>query len=226
MPDELSSPPRGSWRCANCGEVHEPQFMACWNCGAGRPDDAAAPELEKVDPNAPLDVDLECVGCKYNLRGLLVRSRCPECGAPVIRSVLERANDIWMDMDDPVPRRLMEAAVSGLGYPIDGAIFLLRAWSHVVSVIAPVPRESVRMAAIRMCCLIADDALRQYVTLIDALRTLRACKINDCHALGVSLFTLIAHGLIAPIDWLTADDFVAEPIEAVFPPRRISDVQI
>jgi hypothetical protein len=23
-----------SWRCANCGEVSEPQFTACWRCGA------------------------------------------------------------------------------------------------------------------------------------------------------------------------------------------------
>jgi hypothetical protein len=25
------------WRCAACGETHEPEFGACWNCGAARP---------------------------------------------------------------------------------------------------------------------------------------------------------------------------------------------
>lgn len=25
------------WRCAACGEVHEPEFGSCWNCGAARP---------------------------------------------------------------------------------------------------------------------------------------------------------------------------------------------
>ncbi|SRR5690554_4317334 len=25
---------RESWTCPNCGEVLEPQFEACWNCGA------------------------------------------------------------------------------------------------------------------------------------------------------------------------------------------------
>jgi len=24
------------WRCASCGEQHEPQFTACWRCGAER----------------------------------------------------------------------------------------------------------------------------------------------------------------------------------------------
>ena len=24
------------WRCANCGEMLEPQFAACWSCGAQR----------------------------------------------------------------------------------------------------------------------------------------------------------------------------------------------
>jgi GNAT superfamily N-acetyltransferase len=25
------------WRCPACGEAHEPQFTACWNCGAAKP---------------------------------------------------------------------------------------------------------------------------------------------------------------------------------------------
>jgi len=26
------------WICEECGEVLEPQFSQCWNCGAGRPE--------------------------------------------------------------------------------------------------------------------------------------------------------------------------------------------
>jgi len=39
-------------------------------------------------PPAPADilVDLRCVGCGYNLRGLPVDGRCPECGTPVAAS--------------------------------------------------------------------------------------------------------------------------------------------
>jgi hypothetical protein len=32
--DELAAPPVGEpWHCIGCGEVLEPQFAACWQCG-------------------------------------------------------------------------------------------------------------------------------------------------------------------------------------------------
>ncbi len=37
--DELRRPPKGAaWRCAQCGELSEAQFGACWQCGATRPE--------------------------------------------------------------------------------------------------------------------------------------------------------------------------------------------
>jgi hypothetical protein len=30
----LGGPP---WHCSQCGEISEPQFGACWQCGAARP---------------------------------------------------------------------------------------------------------------------------------------------------------------------------------------------
>jgi rubrerythrin len=34
---QLRSPVAGDpWICEECGEVLEPQFSQCWNCGAGR----------------------------------------------------------------------------------------------------------------------------------------------------------------------------------------------
>lgn len=42
-----------------------------------------------VSPVHPqLRGDLPCLGCRYNLRGLSVRSSCPECGLPVRATVL------------------------------------------------------------------------------------------------------------------------------------------
>jgi hypothetical protein len=35
---ELRRPTGGpGWRCSGCGEALEPQFGACWRCGASRP---------------------------------------------------------------------------------------------------------------------------------------------------------------------------------------------
>ena len=32
------------WRCPQCGEMLEPQFTDCWNCGTPRPRDEASAE--------------------------------------------------------------------------------------------------------------------------------------------------------------------------------------
>jgi hypothetical protein len=39
-----------------------------------------------------LDVDLACRSCGYDLRGVAVDGRCPECGTPALASVLDRAD--------------------------------------------------------------------------------------------------------------------------------------
>jgi hypothetical protein len=33
-------PRKSSWKCQKCGEVLEPQFTECWNCGTERSHDA------------------------------------------------------------------------------------------------------------------------------------------------------------------------------------------
>jgi hypothetical protein len=42
------------WKCPGCGEKIEPQFDACWNCGASRDEDPAETP-ESADPKAEKD---------------------------------------------------------------------------------------------------------------------------------------------------------------------------
>src|SRR4051794_27404884 len=37
----------------------------------------------------PIEIDLPCAGCKYNLRGLTTDGRCPECGAAVLATIYD-----------------------------------------------------------------------------------------------------------------------------------------
>ena len=40
--NEFQHPPAPTgpqWKCPKCGEVIDPQFTACWNCGTARPQD-------------------------------------------------------------------------------------------------------------------------------------------------------------------------------------------
>lgn len=50
------------------------------------------PELTEAYIPSVAD-DRTCVGCAYNLRGLLVTGNCPECGSPVEQSL--HGNELW-----------------------------------------------------------------------------------------------------------------------------------
>lgn len=43
-----------------------------------------------------LDLDLACVTCGYNLRGLAMNGNCPECGMPIQPSIVDSVGD-WSD---------------------------------------------------------------------------------------------------------------------------------
>ncbi len=52
------------------------------------------------DDRGPLAVDAQCLTCRYNLRGLSPEANCPECNAPVRRSIepptLRCASPAWL----------------------------------------------------------------------------------------------------------------------------------
>lgn len=69
--------------------------------------------------------DLWCIGCGYNLRGLSIRERCPECGVPVRATIL--------GVVDPKAHELTplyRPAVTGIGL----IAWSLGAWTAVASV--------------------------------------------------------------------------------------------
>ena len=57
-------------------------------------------EVPPLPTNGPIDQDLECVQCGYNLRGLERTGRCPECGTKISLSargnLLKFANPDWL----------------------------------------------------------------------------------------------------------------------------------
>jgi hypothetical protein len=38
-----AKPEGAAWKCPKCGEMIDPQFTACWNCGTSRPEPPAPP---------------------------------------------------------------------------------------------------------------------------------------------------------------------------------------
>src|SRR5688572_4870184 len=64
-------------------------------------DTAAVGSAPPVDQNGLVTADVPCRGCSYNLRGLSLGGRCPECGFPVGQSIhgnlLRYCEPAWVD---------------------------------------------------------------------------------------------------------------------------------
>src|SRR5262245_32112317 len=60
----------------------------------------AFPDRVPRDSTGHIDVDMPCVACNYNLRGLDLDGACPECGLAIERSIhgdlLRFADPAWV----------------------------------------------------------------------------------------------------------------------------------
>ncbi len=112
LQDRASQPSGDPWGAIR-GAVHS----------APMPEPSATPPPESAAPGAAdaasapmIDAPLSCVRCDYDLRGLPIEGRCPECGVPVEVSQRER-------------RRLADAAVPYVNTLYAGA------WLVVIAIV-------------------------------------------------------------------------------------------
>jgi rubrerythrin len=120
------------WTCPNCGERIEGQFTDCWNCQTPRPQvSAEQPHRTDVIDASPLQSNLLCIRCEYNLRGLTARHHCPECGLPVLRTLLDAlaANKLPLKIDvQLVVDALFDSASRASGFPAEALAVISHAW--------------------------------------------------------------------------------------------------
>ncbi len=78
----------------------------------------------------PISFDLPCTLCQYNLRGLTLDGKCPECSQPVSDSyraaMAEDPESCW-DVAVALKRQWVADAMSAAGYPADAGLFLIGA---------------------------------------------------------------------------------------------------
>ena len=111
--------------------------------------------------NARVADDMACIGCGYNLRGLNVWMRCPECGSEVGNSVflLARAEIVQRNLHTMgytyfAPLALLLACLAGAWWPalvaVPGAARRgrLRAWAENLTGIGPAwrPRRHTKVS--------------------------------------------------------------------------------
>ncbi len=80
-----------------------------------------------LSESLPIDFDLPCGSCRYNLRGLTLQSECPECGALVeVTWLRAESRDEKSVLSDP---RLLQAGMQSATTSLACA-FIMRALEH------------------------------------------------------------------------------------------------
>ena len=141
-----SQPPKDqqTWTCPKCGEAIEPQFTDCWNCqtprpGVGESEATKTGEPPQPPPRLPPDphipVDLKCIRCDYNLRGLPVDRACPECAHPALASLLQavQSQPQWAMDNEPRLAPCLDYVEGQLGFPMEAIRFVIKMWPRALS---------------------------------------------------------------------------------------------
>jgi hypothetical protein len=129
------------WVCPTCGEKLDPQFSECWNCETERPAQpppaTPAPDTPPpaVAPDPEIVAELPCTRCRYNLRGLSIGGFCPECGSPILLSVLTMLGFVGAhEGGTRSAKEIMPAALAWLeqqtGVPIEAIQFVHHVWDQ------------------------------------------------------------------------------------------------
>src|SRR4051812_27995838 len=82
--------------------------------------------MEPADNN----LDIPCINCRYNLRGIPIDHPCPECGIKILRSVTTAIrSSINSHSQDNYPQnpRLFVPAATVSGHVVDFLIFVFDA---------------------------------------------------------------------------------------------------
>ena len=127
------------WTCPGCGEVLEPQFAGCWNCLTPRPEhgDPASPPPQRPTPDPEIVVDLPCLQCRYNLKALAIDGHCPECGHPILPSLLDLLRQVEVPSDeDQSPAAVLQPCLDWIekryGFKVESIAFVLEVWPKVL----------------------------------------------------------------------------------------------
>jgi uncharacterized repeat protein (TIGR04138 family) len=166
-----------------------------------------------MDPQTPIDFDLPCRRCDYNLRTLAVTARCPECGFPALRTFMAHQ----VDPTRSVPLEATLAHQSALlvlarllRRNVDAISFVLTAFDFRRQGRRGTLGRSVQPPGIdapKLCRSIRDYALFRYGGRDEAIATLRFWRIERSEDVGEIVAALVEGGLLTPSQSDSPGDF-------------------
>ena len=168
-----------------------------------------------MTPDSPIDRDVACTKCGYNVRTLAVMARCTECGFPVLRSFVGHEAGVGGGgVVDPerVTRTALLILARLLRRNRDALAFVLeanqRASSQARSGMNRLLQRPADVTANDLCRSLADFALDHFGNHDDALATLRFWRIERSEDVGEIVAGLAEAGLISPGENDSPADFI------------------
>jgi uncharacterized repeat protein (TIGR04138 family) len=148
-----------------------------------------------------INEDVPCLGCGYNLRGLTLEHRCPECGRPVAESafVAETPEELlkkrYEVLSEPARR---------IGYPVESLMFVMDAIQSCV------PWAGLRAGTItagEFCDAMREFVAQQFINQSEARRALTEMHILCSQDLGRIIAGLVSENLISQTEAAPESDF-------------------
>jgi len=125
-----------------------PHAFAAGDVGAPSPALAPAGEASPPTPGLgrQLRGDLPCVVCKYNLKGISIRDKCPECGTAVRATILRMVDPYATELQPILAPRLVAAGL--ITWAVFSLLAIVLAWApYVFGMLGQTWRVSVLLSA-------------------------------------------------------------------------------
>jgi uncharacterized repeat protein (TIGR04138 family) len=146
----------------------------------------------------PLEEDVECANCGYNLRGLTTADNCPECGEPAMWTLRLVARRLY--------RRAMASQIAQpSGYSIDAVMFVNDVLEHAFTGSHAEGRR--HTTASDVCHSFLAYAQAYFSDAAEAVGVLSEWKLHGSEDLGRIIWTMVEAGITQPSPGDTRDDF-------------------
>ena len=158
-------------------------------------------------PGMPLEQNITCATCGYNLRGLTSGHDCPECGHPVMESLEWAAQfspEEW-EAGELLSRAQAFPIAQLTGYPIDAVLFVNDVVNHAMHRLGSDGRNQV--GAPEICAAVRSFAGRYFNNAAEALNLLCEWELRRSEDVGRIVWAMADAGWIERSPGDSPEDF-------------------